>query len=50
MPNDCTTYYKCENREMNKFRCPAGQHFKGETSRCEEPCEARCDGSLGKKF
>lgn len=48
-PLECEKYFRCENGDINAFQCPNGQHFNKGTLRCEEPCDAHCDLSIGKE-
>lgn len=49
-PLDCGTYFRCEDGDADLVQCPNGQHFSQETLQCEEPCNAHCDLSMGKKY
>lgn len=47
-PDNCRTYIQCSNWQTHFMACPDGLHFSDKTKRCEKPCDAVCDRSLGK--
>lgn len=49
-PYDCETYFKCEDGDAHLLQCSNGQHFNLQTLQCGDPCDARCDLSVGKNY
>lgn len=47
--NDCTSYYVCTNGQPELVKCPTGLHYSVKYEVCEDPCDAKCNLSLGKK-
>ncbi|XP_035233812.1 chondroitin proteoglycan 2-like, partial [Stegodyphus dumicola] len=45
----CDNYIQCSDGLAFEQSCPFGLHFNEDTERCEMPCDAHCDESIGEE-